>query len=173
MMVGINTVQRVHRVGYRLKEAKTTLNEDVRISVADIRIAGARGEVLNVPQWVGKVLTDSNLAILDEPDMVTELKQALSKEKMAGENQLSTLDPHFYVKLKEAMRGLERDDYDAVEGMMVDLFRMRRGKLIKTADSVKMSSDLYKKLTVEEAVFYKSIRDTSAEFEKQIRGERG
>ena len=32
--------------------------------------------------------------------MITQLKQALSKEKMVGEYQISTLDPHFYIKLE-------------------------------------------------------------------------
>lgn len=168
----IDTVEKVHSIGYRLKDAKITLNQDVKIDVADVKISGQQGEVLNVPQWVGKVLADNNLAGLDAPDMITELKQALSKEKMVGEYQLSTLDSHFYIKLKETMKDLNKDDYDHIESMMLELFRMRRGKLVKLADSIKLGSDLYNKLTVEEAVFYKSIYDNSVEFEKQIKGER-
>ena len=115
-------------------------------------------------------MAENNLAGLDAPDMITELKQALSKEKMVGEYQLSTLDSHFYIKLKEVMKDLNKDDYDHVESIMLELFRMRRGKLVKLADSIKLNSDLYNKLTVEEAVFYKSIYDNSVEFEKQIKG---
>lgn len=168
----IDTVEKVHSIGYRLKDAKITLNQDVKIDVADAKISGTQGEVLNVPQWVGKVLADNNLAGLDSPDMITELKQALSKEKMVGEYQLSTLDSHFYIKLKEAMKDLDKDDYNHVESMLLELFRMRRGKLVKLADSIKLNSDLYNKLSVEEVVFYKSIYDNSIEFEKQIKGER-
>lgn len=168
----IDTVEKVHSIGYRLKDAKITLNQDIKIDVADVKISGQQGEVLNIPQWVGKVLADNNLAGLDAPDMITELKQALSKEKMVGEYQLSTLDSHFYIKLKEVMKDLNKDDYDHVESMMLELFRMRRGKLVKHADSIKLNSDLYNKLTVEEAVFYKSIYENSIEFEKQIKGER-
>jgi DNA replication factor GINS len=104
--------------------------------------------------------------------MITQLKQALSKEKMVGEYQISTLDPHFYIKLKESMTELNKDDFDKVESMMLELFRMRRGKLVKIADSIKLNSELYNKLTVEESIFYKTIHDNSVEFEKQIRGER-
>ena len=134
----IDTVEKVHSIGYRLKDAKITLNQDVKIDVADVKISGQQGEVLNIPQWVGKVLADNNLAGLDAPDMITELKQALSKEKMVGEYQLSTLDSHFYIKLKEAMKDLNKDDYDHIESMMLELFRMRRGKLVKLADSIKL-----------------------------------
>ena len=140
-------------------------------SMWQVKINGTQGEVLKFPQWIGKILSQNKLATLDTPDMITELKQALSKEKMVGEYQLSTLDPHFYIKLKESMKNLRRDDYDHVESMMLELFRMRRGKLVKLADSTKLNSELYSKLTVEENIFFKTIYDNSIEFEKQIRGD--
>jgi DNA replication factor GINS len=70
------------------------------------------------------------------------------------------------------MKELNNDDFDKVESMMLELFRMRRGKLVKIADSIKLNSELYNKLTVEENIFYKTIHDNSVEFENQIRGER-
>jgi DNA replication factor GINS len=90
---------------------------------------------------------------------------------MVGEYQLSTLEPHFYIKLKTSMKELGRDDFDKVESIMFELFRMRRGKLVKIADSIKLTPELYKKLTVEEHVFYTTIYDNSKEFEKQITGD--
>ena len=167
----IDKIEKVHSIGYRLKDAKVTLNQDIKFNVAGMKTHGTQGEVINMPQWVGKILSDKNLASLDSPDMITELKQALSKEKMVGDYQISTLDPHFYIKLKESMSQLNRDDFDKVESIMLELFRMRRGKLVKLADSIKLNSDLYNKLTVEENIFYKTIHDNSVEFEKQIRGD--
>ena len=166
----IDKIEKVHSIGYRLKDAKVTLNQDIKFNVAGMKTQGTQGEVINMPQWVGKILSEKNLASLDSPDMITELKQALSKEKMVGDYQISTLDPHFYIKLKESMNHLNRDDFDKVESIMLELFRMRRGKLVKLADSIKLNSDLYSKLTVEENIFYKTIHDNSVEFEKQIRG---
>lgn len=167
----IDKVEKVHSIGYRLKDAKITVNQDFKYNVAGMKIEGTQGEVNNLPQWVGKILSDNNLGVLDSPDMITELKQALSKEKMVGEYQISTLDPHFYIKLRESMKELNGNDFDKVESMMLELFRMRRGKLVKLADSIKLNSELYGKLTVEENVFYKTIHDNSAEFEKQITGD--
>jgi DNA replication factor GINS len=66
---------------------------------------------------------------------------------------------------------LNRHDFDHVESIMLELFRMRRGKLIKIADSIKLNSELYNKLTIEESIFYKTIHDNSVEFERQIRGD--
>lgn len=166
----IDKVEKVHSIGNRLKDAKVTINQDIKFNVAGTRTEGTQGEVINMPQWIGKILTDNNLASMESPDMITELKQALSKEKMVGEYQISTLDPHFYIKLKESMKSLNRDDFDKVESIMLELFRMRRGKLVKLADSIKLNSELYRKLTVEENIFYKTIHENSVEFEKQIRG---
>ena len=167
----IDKIEKVHSVGYHLKDAKVTINRDFKFNVAGIKTGGTTGEVINMPQWVGKILSENRLASLDSPDMITELKQALSKEKMVGEYQISTLDSLFYIKLKESMKELKRDDFDKVESMMLELFRMRRGKLVKIADSIKLNSELYNKLTVEENVFYKTIHKNSVEFENQIRGD--
>ena len=86
--------------------------------------------------------------------------------------KISALDSHFYIKLKESMKELNRDDFDHVESIMLQLFRMRRGKLVKLADSIKLNSELYNKLSVEESIFYKTIHDNSVEFENQIKGDR-
>lgn len=167
----IDEVEKVHLIGYRLKDAKLTINQDFKYNVAGMKIEGIQGDTNNLPQWIGKILSDNQLGTLDSPDMITELKQALSKEKMVGEYQMSTLDPHFYIKLKESMKELNRDDFDKVESMMLELFRMRRGKLVRIADSIKLNSELYNKLTVEENVFYRTIYDNSKELERLITGD--
>ena len=167
----IDKIEKVHFIGYGLKDAKLTVNQDFKYDVAGMKIEGNQGDTNNLPRWVGKILSDNKLGTLDSPDMITELKQALSKEKMVGEYQMSTLDPHFYIKLKESMKELNRDDFDKIESMMLELFRMRRGKLVKIADSIKLNSELYNKLTVEENIFYKTIYDNSVEFERQITGD--
>jgi len=168
----IDKVEKVHSIGYRLKDAKITINQDFKYNVADMKIEGTQGDTNNMPQWVGKILSENNIGTLNSPDMITQLKQALSKEKMVGEYQISTLDPHFYIRLKDSMKELNNDDFDKVESMMLELFRMRRGKLVKIADSIKLNSELYNKLTVEENIFYKTIHENSIEFEKQIRGDK-
>ena len=167
----IDKVEKVHSIGYRLKDAKVTINQDFKYDVAGMKIEGTQGDTNNMPQWIGKILSEHKIATLNSPDMITQLKQALSKEKMVGEYQISTLDPHFYIKMKESMKELNNDDFDKVESMMLELFRMRRGKLVKIADSIKLNLELYNKITVEENIFYKTIHENSVEFEKQIRGE--
>jgi DNA replication factor GINS len=167
----IEKIEKVHSIGHRLEDTKVSVTKDFKFNVAGIKLEGKQGEVNNVPQWIGKILSDNNLGTLDSPDMITALKQALSKEKMVGEYQLSTLEPHFYIKLKTSMKELSSNDFDKVESIMLELFRTRRGKLVKIADTIKLTSELYNKLTVEENIFYKTIYENSKEFEKQITGD--
>ena len=167
----IEKIEKVHSIGHRLEDTKVSVTKDFKFNVAGITSEGKQGEVNNMPQWVGKILSDNNFGTLDSPDMITALKQALSKEKMVGEYQLSTLEPHFYIKLKTSMKELSSNDFDKVESIMLELFRTRRGKLVKIADTIKLTSELYNKLTVEENIFYKTIYENSKEFEKQITGD--
>jgi len=78
----IDKIEKVHSVGYRLKDAKVTVKQDFKFNVAGIKTEGTQDEVINMPQGIGKILSDNKLATLDSPDMITELKQALSKERM-------------------------------------------------------------------------------------------
>jgi len=167
----IEKIEKVHSIGHRLEDTKVSVTKDFKFNVAGMKLEGKQGEVNNMPQWVGKILSDDNFGTLDSPDMITALKQALSKEKMVGEYQLSTLEPHFYIKLKTSMKELSSNDFDKVESIMLELFRTRRGKLVKIADTIKLTTELYNKLTVEENIFYKTIYENSKEFEKQITGD--
>ena len=163
--------EKLHKIGYGLTDAKVTVKQDLTFDVANIKIASNQGEMVTMPHWVGQILEENGLGDLDSSDMAAELKQALSKEKMIGEYQLSTLDPDFYIKLKAYMKKLGRHDFDNTESLLMELFRMRRGKIIKLADSSKLTRELNSKLSVEEKIFYKSISENSQRFEQQIRSD--
>ncbi|NJK77697.1 MAG: hypothetical protein HC944_01175, partial [Nanoarchaeota archaeon] len=78
----IDKIEKLHSIGYSLKDSKVSINHDIKFNVAGVKINGTQGEVLNLPLWIGKILAQNKLATLEKPDMITELKQALSKEKM-------------------------------------------------------------------------------------------
>ena len=71
--MNIDKIEKVHSVGYRLKDAKVTVNRDFKFNVAGIKTEGTSGEVINMPQWIGKILSENNLATLNSPDMITDL----------------------------------------------------------------------------------------------------
>ncbi len=169
--MNVQDLERVHATGFDLEDVKVTFNHDVKIKVSDIDVEGKQGEILNIPRWIARVLEKENHVIVQDTDMVVELKQAIVKENVQGEFELATLEPHFYIKLKSYMKSLEQSDFDKVESMLNSLVRKRKGKIIHLADSSKLTTDLASKLTVEEKEYYNNLYNISTDFTKQILGE--
>lgn len=167
-MNDIDTIVRASTTGFNLQEVKVAFNHDVQIDVSGVRVDGKRGEILNLPRWVANVLESEMHAEIQDADMVVELKQAIVKENVQGEFELATLEPHFYIKLRAHMRRLSESDNDKVGSMLNSLVRKRQGKIVRLADSSKLTSDLAQKLTVEEHAFYETIYENSKSFKEKI-----
>ena len=142
------------------------------MDVSGVQIDGKENEMMNIPRWVADILESDKHVILHEQDMIKELKQAKVKEDIADEDTLATLDKHFYIKLHAYMKKLETVDFDKAESMLNQLVRIRQGKIVRLADSSKLTSDLSSKLSVEEEVYYNQIYKASLEFKKQVIGDR-
>ena len=171
-MVSITDLEKVHASGFDLEEVKVTFNHEVKLNVAGINVEAKEGEILNVPRWVANVLESEKHVEIQDTDMIVELKQAIVKENVQGEFELATLDPHFYIKLKSQMKKLPQSDFDKVESMLNQLIRKRQGKIIRLADSSKLTADLSSKLSFEEREFYNNLHNISTNFTKQLLGDK-
>jgi len=166
----------MHSIGNSLKDVKVEFKKDTALDVSDISIKGKQGEILNIPKWVANVLESEKYVEIQDVDMLVELKQAVEKEKMLGQFDLSTLqvqhqaDSHFYIKMKSYMNGLPEKDYDKVESMLNTLLRTRQTKIIRLADASKLTADISQKLSIEECEFYNNLHDNSSKFSKTIIG---
>jgi len=166
----------MHSIGNSLKDVKVEFKKDTALDVSDISIKGKQGEILNIPKWVANVLESEKYVEIQDVDMLIELKQAVEKEKMLGQFDLSTLqvqhqaDSHFYIKMKSYMNGLPEKDYDKVESMLNTLLRTRQTKIIRLADASKLTADISQKLSIEEREFYNNLHDNSSKFSKTIIG---
>ena len=169
-MVNTAELTRVHTTGFDLEEVKVTFLHDVKVNVSGFDVDGKQGEILNIPRWVANVLESEKHVTIEETDMVVELKQAIVKENVQGEFELTTLDPHFYIRLNSYIKKLPKEDFDKVQSMLNSLVRKRQGKIIQLADSSKLTTDLSQKLTTEERSFYEKVYNTSLDFKKQILG---
>ena len=164
----LEDVIKVHAVGFGLEEVKVEFKHDLKMDVSGVKIEGKESEIMNIPRWVAEILESEKHIILHDQDMLTELKQAKVKEDVQGEESLSTLDKHFYIKMNSYMKKLSKDDFDKVESMLNELVRIRQGKIVRLADSSKLTSDLASKLSVDEEVYYNEIHKASLEFKKQV-----
>ena len=168
----LEDVIKVNSIGFDLEEVKVEFKHELKMDVSGVKIEGKESEIMNIPRWVAEILESEKHIILHEQDMLTELKQSKVKEDVQGEESLSTLDKHFYIKMKSYMKKLSKDDSDRVESMLNELVRIRQGKIVRLADSSKLTSDLASKLSVEEEVYFNQIYEASVEFSKQVMGEK-
>ena len=171
IVMELEDVVKVHSIGYDIEEVKVEFKHELKMDVSGVKIEGKESEIMNIPRWVAEILESEKHVILHEQDMVTELKQAKVKEDVQGEESLSTLDKHFYIRMNSYMKKLSTDDYVKVESMLNELVRIRQGKIVRLADSSKLTADLMSKLSVEEEVYYNEIYKASLEFKKQVIGD--
>ena len=168
----------MHSIGHGLKDVKVEFKKDLKLDFSDISIDGKQGEILNIPRWIADILESEKQIEIQDVDMLVELKQAVEKEIMLGQFDLSTLqvqqqaDPHFYIKMKSYMKRLSEKDYDKVEGMLNKLLRTRQTKIIRLADASKLTANISQKLSVEEREFYNNLHDNSTKFSKTILGDK-
>ena len=166
----------MHSIGHSLTNVKVEFKKDTTLDVSGVSVQGKIGEILNIPRWVAGVLESEKYVEIQDVDMLVELKQAVEKEKMLGQFDLSTLqvqqqaDPHFYIKMKSYMKGLPEKDYDKVESMLNTLLRTRQTKIIRLADTSKLTAEISQKLSIEEREFYNNLHDNSSKFSKTIVG---
>ena len=166
----------MHSIGHSLTDVKVEFKKDTDLNVLDLSVKGKQGEILNIPRWIADVLQSEKYVEIQDVDMLVELKQAVEKEKMLGQFDLSTLqvqqqaDSYFYIKMKSYMSGLSEKDSDRVEGMLNTLVRTRRTKIIRLADTSKLTAEISQKLSIEEREFYNNLHDNSSKFSKTTVG---
>ncbi|TLX67466.1 MAG: DNA replication complex GINS family protein [Thaumarchaeota archaeon] len=168
----MSDLTQLHTIGHSLQDVKVTFNHDIKVDALDVSIDAKHGEILSIPRWVAEVLALEKLVEVQDTDMIVALKQALVKENVQGDFDLSTLDSDFYIKVNSYIERLPQQDRDKVESMLNTLMRKRQGKIIRLADSSKMTSDLAKKLSIEERALFDAIHLQSIDFKKQILGDK-
>ena len=162
--------ERIHSIGHDLKDVKVEFNKDLKFNVSGVTIDGKQGEILNIPRWVANVLEPEKYVEIKDSEILTELKQAVMKEEVQSNFDLSVLEPYFYIKLKSYMQRMTEKDYDIMQSMLNKLLRTRQSKIIRLADSSKLTAEISQKLTVEERDFYNQVNNASTEFSKKIMG---
>ncbi|MDR3782462.1 MAG: DNA replication complex GINS family protein [Candidatus Nitrosotalea sp.] len=170
--MNISELIQVHSIGYRLQDVKVNFVYDLKIEAPTVSVESKQGEIMSVSRWVAEVLSAEKLVQVQDTDMVVALKQAVMKENVQGDFDLSTLELDFYIKVNSFTQRLPQEDRDKIESMLNSLIRKRQGKIIRLADSSKMTSDLAKKLTIEERTLFDYIHNNSTEFKKQILGDK-
>ncbi len=166
----INELLQVYSIGHSLQDVKTVINHDFKINMSNVVFDGKQGDVLNMPRWISQILESEQHAEIQEPDMGIELTQSISKENFQGE-ELSHLEPDFYIKMTGYIARQPEKEQDRLQSLLKTLIRKRLGKIIPRANSMELTAEIAKKLSIEERALYNTIHKNSTDFVEQIFGD--
>jgi len=169
---------------YLLSNVKVSMRSPVEnIEVGDLKIEKLReGEIAELPRWVAEEFAGLGLAEVAEEPFETEILKSLSREKMIGAFQLSSLAPDFYLRMKRRLAYLHeaagagrvrKEDYERLRASSYDLIGIRLGKLLSLSSSSTTLSAIADKVTPEEKVFFATAQSLSKEWKKVFLGEKG
>ena len=166
---------------YLLGSTRTRMRSPVEnLDVGDFHIEKlAQGESVELPRWVADELVGQGMAETAEAPFENEIFNALSKEKMMGPLQLSTLTPDFYVRMRRRLNSLgagvaagktRREDFERLRAVSYDLVGIRLSKLLSLSSSSTPASTLGERLTPEESAFFALSQSLSKEWKAGLLG---
>jgi len=137
----------------------------------------AEGQSVELPRWVADELIELKLAESQEERFEDELSRALSREKMMGPVQLSSLPPDFYMRMRRRLAsltdgsgGAKKEDIDKMKIACYDLIGMRLSKLLSLSSSSSQGSTLTDRLAPEEEAFFAVSQSLSSEWRAALLG---
>jgi hypothetical protein len=166
---------------YMLGTARAKMKSSVEnLDVGDFHIERlGEGETVELPRWVADELVAQGMAETADSPFENEIFNALSKEKMMGPLQLSTLPAEFYVRMRRRLGSLSagvaegksrREDYERLRAVCYDLVGIRLSKLLSLSSSSTPASSLEQKLTPEESAFFALSQSLSKEWKAGLLG---
>ena len=166
---------------YLLGTSRAKMRSSVEnLDVGDFHIERlSEGESVELPRWVADELVAQGMAEVTEPPFENEIYSSLSKEKMMGPLQLSSLPPDFYVRMRRRLGALNaavtegkarREDFERMRAVCYDLVGIRLSKLLSLSSSSTPASTLADRLAPEEASFFSLSQSLSKEWKAGLLG---
>jgi hypothetical protein len=122
------------------------------------------GDTVDLPRWIAEVLVEMGVCESQEENFSSEVFKAVTREKIAGSDQLSTLRPDFYLKVRrqlsfvsEPARSGVHPELEKTRTLVYDLVALRLRKILSIAISLSAPADIKDKLTPEEYQIFDSV----------------
>jgi len=166
---------------YLLGIAKTKMRSSVEnLEVGDFHIEKlSEGETVELPRWVADELVGQGMAESADTPFENDVFSALSREKMMGPLQLSTLPSNFYVRMRRRIGALgakvaegraRKEELEHLRAVCYDLVGIRLSKLLALSSSSTPASSMADKLTPEESAFFAISQSLSKEWKAGLLG---
>lgn len=138
---------------------------------------GLGHETKEVPRWHAEILVEEGVVQIEEEGFEGELVRAVSRERIQGNEQVSTMSSDFYVRLKRYLgevkvkseeNGNRMDEYRRTAALAYDLLTMRTRKILHLAASSSTPQDLSTKMTFEERLLLDHVHRIVGEWRKAV-----
>lgn len=174
----IRTFMKDRETEHLLHPVKIVVKQNLpKISIASIEIGETKeGDLIEVPRWVAEVFSELGFAQIQEEIFEVEMLQVLSRERIQGSNQLSTLTGDFYLKLRRYLNGLKegaypkgasKHSYDEAYMKAMDLITLRTVKLLPLTVG-ESASDITQKVTPEEMKIFNMVRGIVQQWKRTV-----
>jgi len=159
---------KTYEIGYMLEDLKVRFLQDVKINIFDINIDAKRDDTIIIPRWLALILKDAKLVEINEQDMSIELTRILSREKLTGIDQLTTIKPDFYIKINKFIQESKESDKEKLTIYLHDLIDIRLWKILNIARTTNLTPEFEQKLTIEEKILFNTMYKAINEFKNMV-----
>ncbi len=152
-------------LGYLLDKARVTVRENLpKIEIGSVSVNEMKqGDTIELTKWIADILNEMRFAESQEESFEGEMFKALSRERIQGPTQLSTLEKDFFIRMRRFLQLTKRkaeenpslkQNYERVAVSAYDLVALRTSKLIALSTSSSPPADLPDKITPEEKILF-------------------
>lgn len=163
-------ITKVYQIGHLVEEVKVRFRKETKLGMFNVSIDAKEGDIQMLPRWLANILQEAGLAEAQEQDLGVELMRALSRERIAGTEQVSGLKPDFYVRVNDFISRTSSPEKEKLNVSMQDLVLLRLGKVIHFARSAPLTPDLEQKLTHEEKTLFQLVHKATSDFREYVLG---
>lgn len=162
------SLKNTHLLEYLLEEIRVTFKSDVKISMNDINVDAKEGDILLLPRWFTKILSNKNLIEIEDNEVSSYISKALNRERISKPHDISSVDVDFYIRVNDFLDGLNEKERENLIVSLNSFVMSRLGKIVKLAAASSLSAEMESKLSAEEKQLYNFVHTSSLAFKESV-----
>lgn len=162
------SLKNTHLLEYLLEEIRVTFKSDVKISMNDINVDAKEGDILLLPRWFTKILSNKNLIEIQDNEVSSYISKALNRERISKPHDISGVDVDFYIRVNDFLDGLNEKERENLIVSLNSFVMSRLGKIVKLAAASSLSAEMESKLSAEEKQLYNFVHTSSLAFKESV-----
>jgi DNA replication factor GINS len=162
------SLKNTHLLEYLLEEIRVTFRSDVKISINDINVDAKEGDILLLPRWFTKILSNKNLIEIQDNEVSSYISKALNRERISKPHDISSVDVDFYIRVNDFLDGLNEKERENLIVSLNSFVMSRLGKIVKLAAASSLSAEMESKLSAEEKQLYNIVHTSSLAFKESV-----